>query len=90
MADKPIKITYKQADQLVFRNERGDVHTFLGGIGARWPRRIIMAEIRKYGAEIAGDSAIAMGHGVVVLREGGALFVETSTEKLEAFLRKAD
>lgn len=58
------------------------VHTFRGGrgvmVGADWKRSDVVAHITEHGAELAGENATRMGHGIVILEpDGGALFVET-------------
>lgn len=58
------------------------IHTFRQAragmlLGADWGRADILAHIEKHGAELSGETATRMDHGMVVLADGGALFIET-------------
>lgn len=58
-----------------------DIHTFRGGggmlLGADWRRAKILEAIEKYGVELAGPTATAMKHGLVLFDDRGALFIAT-------------
>jgi hypothetical protein len=83
MAEERKKIPYEQAEKMLFKGSKNDVHTFLGGsgmlIGACWPRRKVLSAIKKYGVELSGPMATGMNHGLVLFDDTGALFLETSS-----------
>ena len=66
------------------------VHTFRGGgaclIGAYWDRsevtRAITRATGKRALELAGETAIAMGHGLVLHDGGSPLFIATDQNAL--------
>lgn len=59
------------------------VHTFRQAgrfaLGADWPREAILAALKAAAEiEIAGPEATAMGHGLVIHDDRGALFIATT------------
>ncbi len=77
--DERVKLTMEQS--LGMLPITVNVHTFrqsaIAVIGADWERDEIIKHIEKFGAELAGEIATGMGHGLVVEDERGFLFVET-------------
>lgn len=77
--DDRVPLTYDQAVALLPSGER--IHTFrstgMALIGADWPRDKLLQAIRDYGAELAGESATNMRHGMAVIDHIGPLFIET-------------
>ncbi len=57
------------------------IHTFRAGgpanIGADWPRRSIIAAIKRYGVGRTGPMAVAMKHGLILYDKTGLLFIAT-------------
>lgn len=55
----------------------GSVHTFKGGgfmlVGCDWPPERAVGHLREHGAELSGDTATAMKHGLY----SGGVFFET-------------
>lgn len=79
-SDKRVHLTFEQAEAMLPLGKF--VHTFANPhgmlVGTDWERAEVLAHIRKHGAELAGDMATRMGHGIVVLEAGGdALFIAT-------------
>jgi hypothetical protein len=75
-----VQLTYEQAEALLPDGEQ--VHTFLDGgvalIGADWDRDQVLALLRDGHPELSGESATAMGHGLVAFRpDAGPVFIET-------------
>lgn len=54
----------------VFRNPNGML------IGADWSREEVIDLIKQYGAELSGEQATRMGHGLAV-NDGAWCFIET-------------
>jgi hypothetical protein len=56
------------------------VHTFRDGgvalIGAHWYLDDLRAAMERYGVEEAGEAAVSMGHGLVLIDDRGPLFIE--------------
>jgi hypothetical protein len=77
--DERVHLSYAQALDLLTDDEM--IHTFRAAgpmsIGADWQRTDVLALIRKYGAELAGANATAMGHGLAVIDDHGLLFIKT-------------
>jgi len=72
-------------DAMAMLPEGDRIHTFRGPgilIGADWDREDIVNAIKKYGAELSGAMATALGHGLA-LNDGSWLFIETSSERGE-------
>lgn len=57
------------------------IHTFRGAgpalLGCSWDRSEVIDAIKKYGAEISGQMATKMGHGIVIKDDSGHVFIET-------------
>jgi hypothetical protein len=64
---------------------KSKVHTFRSSpgvlIGADWSKQKLLKAIKKFGIAESGPSAVAMGHGLVLIDEHGPLFIETRSEK---------
>lgn len=84
--DESVTLSFDQAVALL--PDGDEVHTFLnpGGIlvGANWPREKILEVIKEHGAEVSGDQAQRMKHGIVITQYGshGPLFIETKSNVL--------
>ncbi len=74
-----VKLTTEQAIAMLPDCEY--VHTLRNGrgvmVGIDWQRVHVIEHITEYGAELAGDNATRMGHGMVIIDTDGALFIET-------------
>jgi hypothetical protein len=83
MEDERQPLTYDEAVAML--PDADHIHTFRGTgpvlIGADWPRDELLLVIQKYGAELSGENATRMGHGIVVIDDHGALFVEAKQVK---------
>ena len=79
MDDERQPLTFDEAVAMLADGER--VHTFRSAgfamIGADWPREKLIEAIKQYGAELSGPSASQMRHGMAIIDDVGALFVET-------------
>lgn len=69
-------------EQALARMPDGDrVHTVrqsgLVLLGASWDRDDLIAHLRQFGVEVAGDNAIERGHGLVCVDDSGPLFIRT-------------
>lgn len=80
MDDDRVRLTYE--DAVAMLPDGDDIHTFVQGgmalIGADWRRDQIIGEIRRCGAELSGEQATMMKHGLVIT-EGrvSPLFIAT-------------
>lgn len=88
MKDKKQPLTRAQVDQLLAPGD--DVHTFVpagfGLIGAHWEREHILRVAEEGGAELAGESAAAMKHGLAVWDgPNNPVFCETCPKALARF-----
>jgi hypothetical protein len=67
MSEERVKLTRDEAAKLLTPGE--SVHTFKQAgpvlIGADWRRNDLLKLADRYGAELSGEQATAMGHGVV-------------------------
>jgi hypothetical protein len=72
-------LSYAQALDLLTDDEM--IHTFRASgpmnTGADWQRADVLALIRRYGAELAGEHASAMGYRLAVIDDHGLLFIRT-------------
>ena len=79
MNDEREPLTEEQA--IAMLPDGDTVHTFRQAgyilIGADWDGADVVQHIRDYGAELSGDNATSMGHGIVIIDSQGPLFVET-------------
>lgn len=71
--DERVRLTFDEAVAML--PDGDDIHTFRQAavgtlIGADWPRADILEHIAKHGAELSGEHATRMKHGICVL-EGG-------------------
>lgn len=77
MSERKI-LTYEEAEQMLPDSET--VHTFrqagFGLLGANWSRSEILTAIKEFGAELSGEHATNMNHGLVV-HDHSYLFIET-------------
>lgn len=80
--DENVALNFSEAVAMLPESDR--VHTFRGGgmilVGCDWDRDDILELFKKYGAELSGQTATSMGHGIVVMDDigdTGPLFVET-------------
>jgi hypothetical protein len=69
-----VKLTPSEVDAMMPPGEM--VHTFMQAgngplLGADWERRAILSAAEMGGAELAGESATAMKHGIVVWTKSG-------------------
>lgn len=73
------KLSLQEATDLLPTGK--EVHTFRNSsfmlIGADWPRAKVLKAIEKHGVELAGPSATAMKHGLVLFDDHGPLFIAT-------------
>jgi hypothetical protein len=57
------------------------VHTMLDGgvalLGAHWRLSQVEEAVQKWGCEESGPNATRAGHGLVILRDSGPVFLET-------------
>lgn len=80
--DDPRAVPIEEAIERIGRGKH--VHTFMQGggalIGADHSRSDLIAAMKKYGVEEAGDQARAMKHTLVIREYGGhgPLFIEAS------------
>lgn len=86
--DERVKLTKEQVESLLPVGD--NIHTFMQGgftlIGCDWSRKDLLKEAVEFSAELAGEQATAMSHGIVITgRSTGRLFVATDKAKLEAF-----
>jgi hypothetical protein len=67
------------AEMAIRRLPPGDtIHTFLGNIGADWPRQQLIDAIKASGAIYeSGGFYASMGHGVIINHGGKTLAIET-------------
>ena len=74
-----VKLTFD--DAVAMLPDGDNIHTFRSGpfmlIGADWGREPLTEAIRKYGAELSGQMATNMDHGLVLIDDRGPLFIET-------------
>jgi hypothetical protein len=74
-----VHLSYAQALDLMTDDEM--IHTFRAAgpmsIGADWQRSDVLALIRKYGAEPAGEHATALGYRLAIIDDHGLLFIKT-------------
>ncbi|HMJ16597.1 MAG TPA: hypothetical protein VK524_34520 [Polyangiaceae bacterium] len=85
MSDATRKLTFEQAREAIAVKGDGDdrrVHCFLNPgvgvlIGADWDEGQVLDAFREHGAEVAGDAAMKMRHGVAVRARDGAWFFAT-------------
>jgi hypothetical protein len=75
--DERVPLTYDEAVAMLPAAER--IRTFRGGVmvGADWPRERLLVAIKTWGAELSGAGATGMGHGMALIDDKGALFIET-------------
>lgn len=82
MSDEIVILTTKQA--ITMLPEGDTVHTFrqvgMMIVGADLPKENVVSAIEKYGCELAGEQATAMGHGMVLKDDVGHLFIATRGE----------
>lgn len=83
MAGERKPLTTEEAIQMIPEGEF--VHTFRQGssgmlIGADWGRADLIAEIKKWGCELAGDTARLLNHGLALRDDLGCLFIQTKEE----------
>ncbi len=74
-------LTREEVEQRIPTTEH--IHTFVGGgnvlLGCDMKREhILELASKEKGAELAGDTATAMKHGICIWDEGRAIFVETT------------
>lgn len=84
-------LTFEQAVSILKKTEFVHAFTNPAGklLGAEWSRHLIIREMLKAGPrdiEIAGDTAIRLGHGIAFHTMPTTLFVETDERELNAFL----
>lgn len=84
-------LTFEQAVSIIKKNEFVHCFTNPAGklLGAEWSRHLIIRELLKAGPrdiELAGDTAIRLGHGVAFHTTPSTLFIETDEQELKAFL----
>lgn len=78
MSEERVKLAESKILEML--PEGDTIHTFRGGsilIGCDWPRAQVLEHIKEFGAEIAGERATRMGHGLAVADKTGWLFIET-------------
>jgi hypothetical protein len=85
MSETSERVHLEPADALAMVKEGEYVHTFRQSahgmlIGADWPRARIEEVLAVHPAELAGEMATGMGHGLVVHDEHGWLFIATRKE----------
>lgn len=77
--DDRVRLTFDAAVAMLPDGEH--IHTFLNSssalLGADWDRVDILALLRRGEPELAGDTATAMGHGLVAWRGRDAVFIAT-------------
>ena len=83
MSRKPL--TREEAIELLPTDKY--VHTFRQGVGpgmmllgADCERGKLVKAIEEFGAELSGETATSMGHGIVLQDSTGLLFIETKPE----------
>lgn len=74
-------ITFEDAVKLL--PEGDTIHTFRQGgfalIGADWPREALIAAMESARvADVTGEQAQAMGHGLAITEGGSLLFIESA------------
>ena len=61
-----------------------DVHTFIQAgpvlVGADWSGEDVIAAMRQYGVQNAGEQACRMGHTLVIIRGSEPVFIEAMPE----------
>lgn len=79
MDDDRVPLSVADAVSMLPDGER--IHTFRSGgrvlVGADWPRAELVAAIEEHGAELSGEMATAMQHGICLFDHVGWLFIET-------------
>lgn len=82
--DERVILTYEQLESIL--PDGDNIHTFMQGgpclVGADWRREQIIEAAKEHVTELAGGMATGMGHGAVINRPNGPLFVETDKKKL--------
>lgn len=84
--NNPKKLSYEEAIAMLPKGNK-HIHTFtnIGPgflVGSDWPRGKIKDLIRRNGAELAGEAATRLGHGLAVRRDNdNPLFIETRKEE---------
>jgi hypothetical protein len=75
------KIPLTPAEAIALLPDKDSIHTFrqAGGtlLGADWDRKDLIKALNKYDAEVTGENAQALGHGMAFRDEYGYLFIET-------------
>jgi hypothetical protein len=84
--DERVPLTVEQA-MGVLDEKDGYVHTFLNPgagmlVGADWTVEKARKCFEKHGVELAGDGATSMGHGIVAIEHGRAVFFATKSDAL--------
>lgn len=84
-------LTFEQALSLIPSSEFIHCFTNPAGmiLGASWARHLLIREMKKAGPrelELAGETAMRLGHGIAFHDKRTTLFVETDERELKAFL----
>lgn len=73
-----VKLSREEVDEQLCTGE--NVHTFVSGgfalLGCDVKRVELLNDVEKYGAELAGEQAIKMKHGIVIMKDP-PVFCET-------------
>jgi hypothetical protein len=81
MSDQRVKLSFEDAEKMLDWQKDGSVHAIRQGgpalIGCDWSREEAIACLKKHGAELAGDAATRMGHGIASIDEDGPVFFQT-------------
>lgn len=79
MNDDRVMLSFEDAVAMLPDGEF--IHTFRPGrgfaLGADWEREEIIQAIKTGSPELSGETATAMGHGLVIQNNGSYLFIET-------------
>lgn len=86
MSDERVHLTFEAAMKML--PEGKDIHTFRNSVpglvfGCDSDRGDLIEKIKKHGAELSGEQATAMNHGMVLFDERGPLFIETIAPPIE-------
>lgn len=75
-----VKLSTEEA--ITMLPKRDTIHTFRNPgpgmlVGADWTRDEIIESVELYGAELSGEKATQMGHGMLIRDDHGYVFIET-------------
>ncbi|MEN6312754.1 MAG: hypothetical protein ABFD25_00745 [Clostridiaceae bacterium] len=86
MDDERVKLS--PADAIALLPDGEYIHTFRQAgptlIGADWERNDMIKALNKYEAEVTGEQAQAMNHGMAFCDDYGWVFVETKKVSTDA------